>query len=90
MSEPLFPVEEKDPGREHQACDDCLTAAWASNDGLRVRGWLVFDGESQTGQPLHVRKCPACQREGAKQMQKSGRVRRTGSPRAVPLPPPAA
>lgn len=62
VTEALFELEEPDPRREHQACDRCLTAAWASDDGLRVRGWLVFDGLSETDEPLHVRVCPACQR----------------------------
>lgn len=61
---PLFDVEESDPAREHQACDCCLTAAWASDDALRVRGWLVFDGPSFTGKHIHTRVCPPCQRKG--------------------------
>lgn len=61
----LFEVNDPDPGREHQACDRCLTAAWASNDGLRARGWQVYDGTSQTSKELHVRICPTCQRRGA-------------------------
>jgi len=64
VTEALFDVADPDPGREHQACDRCLIAAWASNDGLRARGWHVYDGTSQTGLPLHVRICPACQRKG--------------------------
>lgn len=66
MTEPLFELDDPDPGREHQACNQCLTGAWASNDRLRVRGWLVHDGTSQTGRPLHVRICPACQRKGTR------------------------
>jgi hypothetical protein len=66
MTEPLFEIEAADPKREHQACDGCLTGAWASDDALRVRGWLVFDGLSVTNEPLHVRICPACQRKGAR------------------------
>lgn len=50
--------------REHQACDRCLRGAWASDDSLRVRGWLVYDGTSQTGDKMRVRICPACQRKG--------------------------
>jgi hypothetical protein len=64
VTEPLFELAVPDPGREHQACDRCLTAAWASDDGLRARGWMVFDGDSQTGKPLRVRICPPCQRKG--------------------------
>lgn len=53
------------PGRrEHFACDRCLTGAWCSRDTLRMRGWIVFDGTSQTGKELHVRQCPKCQRKG--------------------------
>lgn len=65
MTEPLFeaPIE-ADPGRQHQACDRCLIGAWASDDALRVRGWIVFDGPSVTGKQLHARVCPACQRKG--------------------------
>jgi hypothetical protein len=64
MTEPLFRLEDDDSGREHQACDQCLIGAWASDDRLRVRGWIVFDGPSVTGKKLHVRVCPACQRKG--------------------------
>jgi len=66
MTEPLFDIEQTDPGRKHQACDRCLIGAWASDDALRVRGWVVFDGLSVTSKSLHVRVCPACQRKGAK------------------------
>lgn len=59
MTEPLFEAV-GDLGREHQACDRCLIAAWASKDALRVRGWVVYDGTSFTGKPLNVRLCPAC------------------------------
>jgi hypothetical protein len=66
MTEPLFDVTDPDPGREHQACEKCLTGAWASDDGLRARGWLVYDGTSLTGEPLHVRICQPCQRKAAR------------------------
>jgi hypothetical protein len=66
VTDALFEVSDPDPAREHQACDRCLIGAWASNDGLRVRGWLVYDGPSVTGKELHNRVCPACQRKGAK------------------------
>jgi hypothetical protein len=62
VTEPLFEMEASDPAREHQACDICLTGAWASNDALRVRGWAVYDGQSLTGKPLKARICPACRR----------------------------
>lgn len=62
MTEPLFEVGAGDPDRRLQDCDRC---AWsrvgASDQGLRVRGWLVYDGLSVTGKPLRVRICPACQ-----------------------------
>jgi hypothetical protein len=64
MADPLFELDDSDPGRQHQACDRCLTGAWASNDALRVRGWVVYDGTSFTGKPLNVRVCPTCQRKG--------------------------
>lgn len=66
MDQPLFTPDGSDPGREHQACDRCLRGAWVSNDTLRVRGWLVFDGPSVTGKQLHHRVCPACQRKGTR------------------------
>ena len=66
MTDPLFDIEDPDPDREHQACEKCLTAAWASDDGLRVRGWLVYDGLSLTNEPLHVRICQPCQRKAAR------------------------
>lgn len=47
-----------------QLCDGRPAAAWTSDETLRVLGWLVYDGTSQTSQPLHVRRCPACQRSG--------------------------
>lgn len=60
---PLFTVELYQPRRADQTCDRCLTVQHASDDGLRVAGWLVFDGRSETGQELHVRICPPCQKE---------------------------
>lgn len=62
MTDALFDIEDPDPGREHQACDQCLTGAWRSDDALRAGGWLVYDGLSVTNDPIHVRICPACQR----------------------------
>jgi hypothetical protein len=68
MTDPLFDAEEYLPLREDQQCqgEKCPTLVWASDDQLRVLGWLVFDGLSVTGEPLHVRVCPACQRKEAK------------------------
>jgi hypothetical protein len=63
MAEPMFEVADPDPNREHQACEKCLIGAWASDDGLRARGWLVYDGLSCTNEPLHVRICLPCQRQ---------------------------
>ena len=57
----LFPLPEE--GAEIQACDRCLATETCSYDGLRVRGWTVFNGESVTGKKLKVRLCPACQRK---------------------------
>lgn len=79
-TEALFEIEHSDPGREAQACDRCSGTAWASNDALRVRGWLVYDGHSMTGQPLHVRICPTCQTCSRQQV----RVRRSTG-RQIPL-----
>lgn len=63
--EPL-PIEfrNKPPAVTCQACDLCADEIRASDDGLRVRGWLVFDGRSETGKELHVRVCPDCRRKG--------------------------
>ncbi len=66
MTEPLFEVAESDPGRKHQACDKCLIGAWASDDRLRVRGWIAYDGTSVTSKELHIRICPACQKKGTR------------------------
>lgn len=63
MSDSLFEIDSPDPARVIQACDDCEYLAWASDDALRVRGWLVFDGDSEAGLPLHIRVCPKCQRK---------------------------
>lgn len=87
-AEHLFDIEAADPDREHQACGDCLIGAWASDDALRVRGWLVYDGTSLTGQPLHVRTCPACQREGAKKLAR--RPARRAARRPLPAAGPAS
>jgi len=59
VNEPLFPIEHPQPARP-QLCDRCLTAAELTDDGLRVLGWIVYDGRSFTGKELHVRICPAC------------------------------
>lgn len=60
MSEPLFPAPAEELA-EH-ACDRCVATVAASLDGLRVRGWIAYDGRSFTGKTLKVRICPACQR----------------------------
>jgi hypothetical protein len=60
MTEPLFGLTSSRPDAELHSCDLCPAAAMASRDTLRVHGWIVFDGESVTGKPLHVRICRAC------------------------------
>lgn len=47
---------------ELHACDLCPAVAMASRDVLRVAGWVVFDGKSETGKDLHVRLCRNCQK----------------------------
>lgn len=85
--EPLFDLPDLEPSGETHDCDRCCAEVNASLDGLRVRGWLAFDGMSETGQPLRVRVCPACQEKGAREMQRSGKAPRSRSPRTVPLLP---
>lgn len=68
MTEPLFDVPDPDPAREVQICSTCDRTAWASDDGLRVRNWLVYDGTSQTGRKITLRMCTQCQREGRARM----------------------
>lgn len=64
MTAPLLEVPENGPARKSQACDRCLTAIRTSDDGLRVRGWMVYNGRSQTGKLLHIRICPTCKSKG--------------------------
>ena len=61
--QPLFTP--RAPDAAVQACErrECGTELKASDDELRVRGWLVYNGRSVTGKPLHVRICPTCQSE---------------------------
>lgn len=82
----LFDVDDPDPNKTVQMCSygPCITTAWASDEGLRVRGWLVYDGESQTGQPLHVRLCPSCQRRLKREIMHTHRIRPW--PELTPLP----
>lgn len=63
------------------ACDRCSDVSRLKRDGLRVAGWLVYDGKSFTGQPLRVRICPRCQSLPAK----SGKAPRRKAPRAARL-----
>lgn len=56
---PLF-EEPADIGQVEQACDKCQTKTLASKNGLRVRGWMAYDGTSFSGKPLNVRICPDC------------------------------
>lgn len=55
---PLFNLDE--PACEMEVCKKCARIVFASTDRLRVAGWLVFDGSSQTNEPLHVRICKEC------------------------------
>ena len=63
------------------SCERCGVESELSFDGLRVAGWLVYDGKSFTGQPLRVRICPRCQTIPAK----CARAPRRKAPRAVRL-----
>jgi hypothetical protein len=45
---------------ELHSCDLCPGVAMAARDTLRVAGWIVFDGQSETGKDLHVRICRTC------------------------------
>jgi hypothetical protein len=63
------------------ACDRCRSESSLTNDGLRVAGWQVYDGQSFTGQPLRVRICPRCQTLPAKSATRS----RKKAPRAARL-----
>ena len=58
---PLFEARNK-PVSQLYLCDLCPAAAHAHRDTLRVVGWTIYDGQSITGQTLHVRICPACQK----------------------------
>lgn len=61
MTAPLFQVE-PDPQRyQLQLCNLCPATVRLSDDGLRVLGWIVYDGQSITGKTLRVRICPTCQ-----------------------------
>lgn len=91
MTEPLFEI--KPPESVQQRCEWCHVSAWATGEALRARGWLVYDGVSVTGQPLHVRICPPCQKREAAKMRRSGTVLRSaglppGHPATRPAPPP--
>lgn len=61
MTPPLFDAPEPKSGAE-QTCDRCPATIAATIDGLRVRGWIAYDGTSFTNKPLTVRICPACRR----------------------------
>jgi hypothetical protein len=47
---------------EMYSCDLCPAVAIAPRDVLRVSGWIVFDGKSETGKDLHVRICRWCRK----------------------------
>lgn len=63
MTDALFYLPDPDPGARDQACIYCPARARGSDDKLRLNGWIAFDGRSITGKALHVRICPACQKE---------------------------
>jgi len=65
MTEPMFDIEGHLPVPEEQGCSRCdRPPVRATNDQLRARDWVVFDGKSVTGKDLHVRVCPPCQQKG--------------------------
>ena len=72
-----------------QQCTNCTkwTAVSLTDDGLRVAGWLIYDGRSLTGKPLHVRICPDCQERMARRYGK-GRRRKAPPPVLPGLQPP--
>lgn len=61
MTAPLFTVPDPDPGATTQDCQRCLAEVNASDNRLRVLGWMVYNGRSMTGKRLHIRICPTCQ-----------------------------
>lgn len=63
------------------ACDRCKTESSLPCDGMRVAGWIVYDGRSLTGKELKVRICPRRQRRPAT----FGKAKRRKAPRAAPL-----
>jgi len=60
VTAPLFPVP-PGPAATTQDCQRCSSEVNATDDQLRVLGWLVYNGRSMTGKRLHVRICPNCQ-----------------------------
>lgn len=61
MTAPLFALPDPDPAATTQDCQRCQAEVNASDDRLRVLGWMVYNGRSQTGKRMHVRICPKCQ-----------------------------
>lgn len=59
MTAPLFPDPGPDPAATTQDCQRCQAEVNASDDQLRVLGWMVYNGRSMTGKPMRVRICPA-------------------------------
>jgi hypothetical protein len=63
MTDPaLFEMTAPEPPPDPTRCDHCPTTATATMDGLRVKGWVAYNGRSFTGAKLTVRMCPACRR----------------------------
>lgn len=56
MTDTLFDLPV--PEATEQQCNTCPMRRYATDDALRVSGWLVFDGLSVVGKPLHVRVLP--------------------------------
>lgn len=60
MQPAMFEPPGPDPDAVPQQCDRCPTSVTATVDGLRVRGWVAYNGMSFTGKPMRVRLCPTC------------------------------
>lgn len=43
-----------------RCCKHCGREGKSSESVLRVQGWRLFNGESQTGKPLNDVVCPTC------------------------------
>jgi len=61
VTPPLFDLPDPQDFVDKQDCDRCNAGVRMTDDQLRVRGWIVFDGPSVTGKQLHIRICRDCQ-----------------------------